>query len=197
MILSMALALAASTATSSVQVDVGRFDTKDFPNVIKLDRRLPHGNMTNRVEKLFRNGTCDIDGQSKRRFDITVPYAVLMDKTGTLQKVVVAEVGCAALESLVGQVVIAQAGRGDFRPQHQDGARWYASDLNFTSGEQMQAPTGAEADKVICKRGEPVLGTRTKIVKVCRTAAEWHAYRLDRQQIQRDLQNSSRDDSIE
>ncbi len=185
----LAIALAAST-TGAVQVDVGKWNPADFPGLIKMERRMPHGEMTRRVEKLFDKGSCRIAGQTKRRFDITVPYAVLMEGGGALKKVVVGEVGCPSLETLVGQVVVAQAGRGDFKPEHASGARWYTSELTFSKTEQQFSD--ADKDKVICKADQPLLGTRLKVVRTCKTAADWQAFENDREQLRRDLGNMGR-----
>ena len=185
-----ALALSASTSFS-VPVEVGRFDPANFPDLIKLERQLPHGEMTRRVEKILEERRCELSGQSHRRFDITVPYAVLMNTAGKPQRIVVAEVGCAPIETLVGQIIIAQSDRGDFRIQHNAGDRWYSSDVYFSMGEPVAAGKLGDKDKVICKKDEqPMLGTRLKFNKTCKTAAQWQAYENDREQLRRDLRNA-------
>ena len=45
--------------------------------------------------------------------------------------VVVAETGCAELETYVGIIVTAMARAGDFQPTREAKARWFASELNF------------------------------------------------------------------
>jgi hypothetical protein len=178
-------------ASASVPVDVGRFDPADFPDLIKVERRLPHGDMTERVRKIFADGQCKLEHQNKRRFDITVPYAVLMNPAGKAQRIVVGETGCAPLETLVGRIVTAQAKARDFKIKHHKGDRWYVSDLYFSAGFE---PTGAEAakdpNKVICKKSHPVAGSRLKFVKTCLTAAQWVIYEQDRRQLRRDLQKN-------
>jgi len=175
-------------AGSSVPVEVGKFNSAEYPNLVKLERRLPHGEMTKRVETIMEQGQCSLAGQSRRAFDITVPYAVLMQSSGRAEKVVVGEIGCKPIELLVGQIVVAQAARGDF-PAVQD-ERWYVSEVNFSLGEPTGILAAAEADKMICKRSKPQLGSRLKIVKQCMTAAQWKAFEGDREQLRRDLTNS-------
>lgn len=195
MTLHLAIVLAV-TGSANVPVDVGKFDANEFPNLIKLERTLPHGEMTNRVEKMLDRGACRLPSQSSRRFDIVVPYAALLDTSGTAKKVVVGEVGCAPLEVLVGQVVLAQAARKDFKVQHLEGDRWYVSELYFSQTEQttpMATSSMAEPDKVICQRAKPVPGSRVATQKICRTAAEWRAVEGDRQQVRRDMQNAAKD----
>ena len=54
-----------------------------------------------------------------------------------------------------------------------------------------------DPDQVICRASEPVLGSRTARRRICRTRAQWRAFEEDRQQLRRDLQNSSKDPTIE
>lgn len=186
----VALALSVSTP-AAVSVEVGRFDPASFPDLIRLERWLPHEEMTRRVEKILADRRCTLDGQSDRRFDITVPYAALMSADGKPQRIVVSEIGCAPIETLVGQIIIAQAERGDFQPRHESGDRWYSSDVYFAMGEPVAAAMIEDKDKVICKKDEqPMLGTRLKFRKTCKTAAQWQAYENDREQLRRDLRNS-------
>jgi hypothetical protein len=187
----LASILLVSSPTASVPVDVGRFDPAAFPNLHVMERQMPHAEMTNRAEKIFADGKCHIEGQNKRRFDVTVRYAVLMGSDGRPQRIVVGDVGCAPLETLVGQVVLAQANRGDFRLAHQEGERWYSSELNFSAGEPVKPSMIADRDKVICTREEPKVGSRVAKGKVCKTAAEWQAAASDRQQLHRDIQNAA------
>jgi hypothetical protein len=185
MLVAIAFAL---TTSSGVPVDVGRWQPADFPNLIKLERTLPHAEMTRRVENMFDKGTCRIANQNHRRFDVTIPYAALMEHSGKLKKVVVGEVGCPSLELLVGQVVISQASRGDFKIQHISGDQWYTSELYFAKGEPQTALS--DPDKVVCEQSEPVVGSRLQRKRRCMTKAEWQTYKADRAQLGRDIQNN-------
>jgi hypothetical protein len=113
-----ALLQAAPAPAAEVEVNVGRFDPSEFPELIRLERRMPEAEMVRRVEAMLSDGRCTIEGAHDRRFNIVVPFAILMDADGTPDNVVVHEAGCVALETLVGQIVLAQLERGDFRPQH-------------------------------------------------------------------------------
>lgn len=183
---------APAAASPDVTVEVGRFDPESFPDLITLERTLPHGEMTRRVQAILTEGRCALDGQSDRRFDITVPYATLLDAEGKASRIVVKDIGCIPLETLVGQIVIARFGRGDFKTMHDEGERWYGSDLYFTMGEPVRAAMVEDKDKVICKRDDqPMLGTRLKFKKTCKTAAEWQDFEHAREQFRRDIRDSS------
>jgi len=118
-------------ASGPIQVDVGRAEWDKMPP-LRVERRLPTAAMVGQVEKILMSGQCSMDGQTARRFDITIPYAVLVEPDGGARRVVVGETGCAPLESYFGLVVLTMADQGDFRSSGQARARWYSSELNFT-----------------------------------------------------------------
>lgn len=184
----------AAPAPADVEVNVGRFDPADFPAIIRLDRRMPENEMHRRVEAMIADGRCRIEGASERRFNIVVPFAILMQANGTPDEVVIHEAGCEALEMLVGQIVVAQLGRGDFRPQHEAGERWYVSELGFAMGVQDQAVAIARdtPDRSICREVQMELGSRLRPVRRCLTAAQWVQFEADREQLRRDVQNAAR-----
>ena len=101
-----------------------------------------------------------------------------------------------ALETLVGQIVLAQLGRGDFRPQHEAGERWYVSELGFALGVQSEAAsmTLENPDRMICREAQLVLGSRTRAVRTCKTAAQWVQFETDREQLRRDIGHAARCD---
>lgn len=122
------------TPPAEVQVDVGRFDPASFPEARLRERRMPYNTMHGRVEAILREEQCALEGQNHRRYDIRVPYVVRLEPDGRATRFVVADMGCAPLESFVGQVVIELARVGDFRATGAADADWYASELRFTAG---------------------------------------------------------------
>lgn len=190
----LALVQPSPPAAAEIPVDVGRFDPSEFPEPIRLERRMPEAVMVGRVEEMLSDGRCTLAGANDRRFNIVVPFALLMNADGTTETVVVHEAGCEALETFVGQIVLAQIRRGDFRPQHREGERWYVSELGFAMGVRAEAVAIAAAapDRPICRREELAVGSRVRTQRVCKTAAEWVIFDADREQLRRDIQNSGR-----
>lgn len=190
----LALVQPGPPAAAEIPVDVGRFDPSEFPEPIRLDRRMPEAEMVGRVEEMLSDGRCNIAGAHDRRFNIVVPFALLMNADGTTETVVVHEAGCEALEVLVGRIVLAQLRRGDFRPQHSDGERWYVSELAFAMGIQDEAVTLAadNPDRPICRREQLAVGSLVRMQRICKTAAEWVIFDADRAQLRRDIQNAAR-----
>ena len=128
-----ALIAAAALAGNApeVKVDVGQIDAKRLPALIAVNRPLPTPTMVGNVAKMLTSGKCRFTGQTARSFDITVPYAVLVEPDGNSRHVVVQETGCQALEGYVGLLVLQMARHGDFAKSAGPEARWYASELNF------------------------------------------------------------------
>ena len=185
---------ASGNPVSDVPVEVGRFDPAAFPEAVRLDRRMPNGEMVRRVETILSEGQCTIEGAREGRFNIVVPFALLMEPDGFTSTVVVSEMGCVPLETLVGQVVLAQLERGDFRPDHEEGERWYVSELAFALGVEDQAVTIAQEDpeRMICRAAEPELGSRLRMRRMCRTAEQWRQYEADMAQMRRDISSAAR-----
>jgi hypothetical protein len=186
-----ALLLLAATPTTYAPLFVGRFDPADFPNAQKIERRMPHADLNNRVEKILSEKRCSLEGQTKTRFDIVVPYAVLMDPAGKPEKVVVQDLGCAPIESLVGQIGSELANAGDFKIAHNSGRRWYVSEAYFTRLNAEDAREQEDQNKVICKKDKPKINSRIAMVKTCRTVAEWSLYEKDREQFKRDFNGAA------
>lgn len=183
----MLISLLAMSAATAVPVEVGRFDESQFPNAKKVERRMPQAEMVRRVDRILAFKECSIPGQTRDKYDIVVPYAVLMEPNGTASKVVVKELGCAPIEVLVGQVANELIKAGDFRKNQTDVERWYVSEAYFTHGGEQLAGEINDDNRVICEDPRPRIGSRLAMTKVCRTASEWKIYEADREQMHRDM----------
>ena len=127
----VATAMLLGTAVAPIQVDVGRADWNALPPLKAAHRDLPTPATVGRVQEMLVTGTCSLPRQRAAKFDITVPYAVPIEPDGRAQHVVVAETDCPVLETYVGTLVTAMAGRSDFKPIGEAKVRWVASALNF------------------------------------------------------------------
>jgi hypothetical protein len=128
-----ALALVFAVAPTHAQdVDVGKVNWSKFPALKEKPSRLDYAQLAERVSTVLSSGQCQIKGASPRRFDITVPYAVLVEPNGKAARVVVSEMNCTGLETMVGEAVLARSDAGDFLPTGEGKARWYVSAVNFT-----------------------------------------------------------------
>jgi hypothetical protein len=127
----LAAALLAGAPAPELQVDVGRANWEALPPLRGVQRAFPTAEMVDKVEAMLGQSDCRIRGQSRSRFDFDVPYAVQVNPDGSASHVIVADLGCPALESYVGLVVLELARQGDFRASGGSRAQWYASSINF------------------------------------------------------------------
>jgi hypothetical protein len=185
------LLLAAQASQASIPVEVGRFDPANFPRAKMVDRRMPEADLVRRVDAIMADKQCAFEGQSKDSYDIVVPYAVLMGAGGgATSRIVVKDVGCPAVETLVGEVANALVKAGDFRPNPFGGERWYVSEIGFAHGGEALAQKMKDDNRIVCEQTQPKVGSRLGAGRVCRTVAEWRVYGIDREQLQRDLKGN-------
>jgi hypothetical protein len=188
------ITILAAAALSGVSVDAGRFDQSQFPNATRVERRLPDAELTRQIDNILASGQCRLQGQTRTHYDILVPYAVLMQPSGEAVRVVVKDIGCAPIETLVGQVATELSRVGDFRPTHQEGEHWYVSEAHFSRlGGRVVAQRGNQ-NKVICRAAEAKTGSRLAAKRDCRTVAEWELHDAARAQFQGETQDRVRAD---
>jgi len=177
-------------STIHAPIFVGTFDPTEFPNAQKVERRMPHADLNNRIERILGSHQCSLDGQTKTSFDIVVPFAVLMDPSGKPTKVVVKDIGCAPIERLVGEIGSELADAGDFKVSHKAGDRWYVSEAYFTRLSEQKMRGIEDQDKVVCKKDRPKKNSHIAMAKTCLTVAQWRIVEKDRGQLQRDIANA-------
>jgi hypothetical protein len=180
------MALAAATAAPA-PVTVGKFNETAFPKAVLRERRMPQEELTARADIIMKAKVCSFPGQTVDRYAITVPYAVLLQPSGTITKVVVRDVGCPDLEILTGQVANELGKAGDFKPTGAAGDQWYIGEVFYGHGGQDLARTVTDDDKLICEERKRATGSNLAMQRDCRTAAQWQVYRLERERMRRDL----------
>ena len=183
----MISALLFLAAATSNPINVGKFDPSQFPNAVKVSRRMPQEELTARADRIMQSGRCSFPGQSADRYSIDVPYAVLLQPTGEVSQVVVKEIGCPELELLTGEVANELAKARDFRPTKAPSEQWYVSEVYYAHGGRDVAQAEADDDKLVCEAPKAVTGSHLAKQRDCRTRAQWRAYELDRQRYRQDL----------
>jgi len=125
-------AIAAQTSATSEQIEFGHAKWDKFPRLERVGRALPYEAMVEAAELMLKEKQCKLDGQSARRFDISIPYAVLLDGKGKAERVLVADLGCVPLQNMVGEVVYQLSDLGSFKSGSATPSRWYADKINLT-----------------------------------------------------------------
>ena len=193
----MITALLLLAASSSDAIEVGKFDPSAFPNAVKVDRRIPQDELTARADRIMQSGRCSFPGQSPDRYSIDVPYAVLLQPSGEVSKVVVKEVGCPELELLTGQVARELAIARDFRPTKAPAEQWYVSEVYYAHGGKEFALRQKDDDKIVCENSKLETGSRLAKSRLCLTKSQWQVYRTEQDRNRRDILVAGAHTSIE
>jgi|KBSMisStandDraft_5_1062788.scaffolds.fasta_scaffold543272_2 hypothetical protein len=180
-------ALLVLAAATSNPIEVGKFDPSAFPNAVKVDRRMPQEELTARADRILQSGRCSFPGQSVDEYSIDVPYAVLLQPSGEVSKVVVKEVGCPELELLTGEVANELAKARDFRPTKAATEQWYVSEVYYAHGGKAFALTQKDDDRIVCENSKLETGSRLAKSRLCLTKAQWRAYRVEQERLHRDM----------
>lgn len=133
-LLGLAALLAAEAPNAvgeQVRIDFGRADWTQIPALDPRPRSVPLSVTATHVERLLRERECRMQGQSARNFDIDVPWMIEIQPDGRLTRIVVADVGCRALEEYVGDIILQLARQGEINAEPAREVRWYRSDFNF------------------------------------------------------------------
>jgi hypothetical protein len=125
-----ALLIGISVPAAAQTVETGRANWTKLPKLETGNRMLDYAPLAAEVERMLKEKQCTLPGQSARRFDITIPYAVLVEPNGQISRVLVSDMQCKPLEALVGEAAIAIAQGVQPGPGAQK-ALWYASEVNF------------------------------------------------------------------
>ena len=83
------------------------------------------------MEQALREGTCSVRGMTPAKFDVDVPYAVLVEPDGSVSQVMIPEMGCPALNTIVGSTVVELGKRGMFKPTGLAQAAWFRDRIAF------------------------------------------------------------------
>ena len=113
-------------------VQVGSANWDKMPDLKLGTVRLPYWQLVSHVEEMLRKKQCTLAGQSAKSFDITVPYAVLLEPDGKTKRVLVSATNCAPLETLVAMTALAISERGGFKSSGDGQPRWRDGKLTLT-----------------------------------------------------------------
>lgn len=81
----------------------------------------------------LKDPACRGKGMRPDRFDFDEPYAVLVQPNGAVTRIIVREMGCPGLNTVVGSTLADMAKRGKFRPTGETTPLWYGGRLAFAA----------------------------------------------------------------
>lgn len=85
------------------------------------------------IHQVIISGDCEIEGQSKRELDMSVPFAVQFDETGKVKQLVVRKLGCPRIEGIIAGALLEMIAADEYRPTGHNPLGWYRASVSFGS----------------------------------------------------------------
>lgn len=127
----LAIALFCSAAAGAQTVDVGRGDWQRFPEAGRSGRLYLSNGAMDAIEALGRQQACQVPGLGRSAVDINVPFVLRFDASGRVERIVLRDLGCPALEQVLAHSLQGLASAGEFRPTR--GAGWHRSTIQYAN----------------------------------------------------------------
>lgn len=130
----LALALLLGSFPAAAQtVEVAEGKWNNLPYAKERGLGSISSNAVARIHEVIASGDCEVPGQSKRKLDMTVPFALQFSPEGALQKIILQKIGCAEIEGILGGTVLELVKLGKYAPTGENSAGWYRSEISFSS----------------------------------------------------------------
>jgi hypothetical protein len=123
-------ALAAQTPQAEPRIEVAQANWGQFERVSSR-LSVPTTRMIDQVERILRAGECRLPRQRPRDFNITLNYAMRLGADGRPERIVVQDIGCRPIETLVGGIVSDMVRHNYFNLPAAGEARWVGNSINF------------------------------------------------------------------
>ncbi|QDP18804.1 hypothetical protein [Sphingomonas xanthus] len=121
-------ATSASMALASPQVSTAGGDWSNIP-LIKTQGSLRISTEAIDQIEAAAAGPCARSGLSKKHVELTMPFLVKFSSQGAVERVVVREMQCAAIEQVIGGAVLQLAKAGEYRPTGENIEGWYRGEI--------------------------------------------------------------------
>jgi hypothetical protein len=122
-----------SAAASAATVEIATGDWSGLPELRHRGFENISPRAVARIHEIVATGECSLPGQSKRKLDLTVPFAVQFQPNGTIGRIVIPRMNCAPVESIMGRVLLDLVGSGEYRATGENPEGWYKSEISFSS----------------------------------------------------------------
>jgi hypothetical protein len=124
-------ALAAPAAAQKVETGTTEWD-KLAPAPMGIDDT-DYSRLVRWTAQELKDPACRRKGWRPERFDVEEPYAVLVEPNGSVSRIIVKEMGCPALNTVIGSTLADMVKRGKFKPTGQPQPLWYGGRLSFAA----------------------------------------------------------------
>jgi hypothetical protein len=130
-LLMMSLLLMSAPAAAQTVLSAGG-DWSGVPEIRpRGEHRMSFASMDS-IEELAKSGECSLPGLGRKQIKLSVPFVLEFTPEGRVKTVVVRELGCDRLESIMGGVIMQLARAGEYRPTGENQLGWYRSELSFS-----------------------------------------------------------------
>jgi hypothetical protein len=124
---------ALGTGAAAQKVSTGTAEWDKLPPVRIGSDDVDYSRLVRWTAQELKNPACRIKGARPERFTFDEPYAVLVEPNGSVSSIIVREMGCPGLNTVVGSTLADMAKRGKFKPTGQPQAVWYGGRLSFAA----------------------------------------------------------------
>lgn len=194
--LSLLLA-AASTRVAAVTVETASGDWSNLPKLSQRGYEHLNEKMQAKLYEIADSRQCPSFALNQGRLDLSVSFAVQYAADGSLDKLVLPQLGCSQAESVLGGALLEMLKAGDYAASGRSPGGWYQGALGFSfAGDSARNPGVAHAtvpaaagrtvdpNEIVCEKSEEI-GTRLVTKRTCMSRAQWaEQKRLTRQMIE-------------
>lgn len=128
-----ALIAACAVPAAAQKVEVASGDWSRLPVMETSNYVQIPADAVDQIHRLVTSGQCELKGASKRRIDMTVPFLVRFAPDGSLDHVVLRDLGCPKAEGILARVVLNWAKTGTIKSGGTNKEGWYRSEISFSS----------------------------------------------------------------
>ena len=123
----------APAASSGVTVEVATGDWSNVPWMKSSPFNIITPQIVGLIHESFERDKCRLEGQSKKRLNLDLPFLVEFGESGEVKGLVLRKIGCPAVESLLASVLLKQVQAGDYRAPPGQAVGWYRSQVQLRS----------------------------------------------------------------
>ena len=115
-LLAASLLLAAAVPAAAQTVETATGDWSAIPEMRRQNGASIETNAIMAISEAMERDNCVISGQHRRNVDMNMPFLVLFNASGSIDRLVIQPLGCARAEGLFAGAVLRMVQRGAFTP---------------------------------------------------------------------------------
>ena len=133
-LLAAALLLAAAPAAAQT-IETGSGDWSNVPAMRTQVGATVDGDAVAAISEMVDRGQCVIPGQRRGNLDMSVPFLVLFNASGSVDRLVIHPLGCARAEGLLAGAVLRLVQHGGFEPVGGRREGWFRGHVGFAHSD--------------------------------------------------------------